>query len=430
LQVKSFKEFKFPYGNTALTARIPRENIACVLERKCAACLADDTAAFLEAIRRPIGSPPLTECISRKDKVVIIVTDNTRACPDDRILPPLLAELEQKLPKENITIIVALGLHAPLSKAELNKKLGKDIVSGYRVLNHDTSKTVNIGTTCRGTPVEVNRLVVEADFRISTGFIEPHFFAGFSGGSKSIAPGVSSPKAIYHNHGYEMIAHPLSRAGILKGNPVHEDIVEQAGMAGLNFIINVLLDDNHRITHVVAGHPVEAHEEGCRIEKGLAGFKVGRKADITVTSNSGAPLDLDLYQTVKGIDNAAMITRRGGAIIIASSCNRGAGPEAFTRLHLSARSPAEVLEKIQSGGLNHLPWQNQRLACAQLIGDIYLVSELDNGMVKDMMMTPVRSIEEGLEKAFLKLGKKAQIAVIPEGHLVLPLGSTESLIEQ
>jgi nickel-dependent lactate racemase len=421
LQVKSFKEFQFPYGDGCISARIPGENIVFVLERKHAAGLEDETTALVEAIRHPIGAPPLIDCVSRKDKVVIIVTDNTRACPDDRILPPILVELEEKVPRENITIIVALGLHAPLSKTELNNKLGRDIVKNYRVLNHDTNATVNIGTTSQGTPVEVNRLVVEADYRISTGFIEPHFFAGFSGGSKSIAPGVSSPKAIYYNHGYDMLEHPLSRAGILKGNPIHEDMVEQAKTAGLNFIVNVLLNESHCITHILAGDPVKAHEEGCRIEKGLAGFKVGHKADITVTSNSGAPLDLDLYQTVKGIDSASIITRKGGAIIIASSCHRGAGPEAFTQMHLSSRSPAEVLQKAKSVHLTHLPWQNQRLAHVQQENDIYLVSELDDKLVKSMMMTPVRSIEEGLEKAFLKLGRKAEIAVIPEGHLVLPV---------
>ena len=416
-----FTEFQFPYGNSVLTARIPSKNIAFVLKRKHARGLADETAALLEAIRHPIDAPPLSDCISGSDKVVVIVTDNTRPCPDDRLLPPLLAELERKLPKENITVIVALGLHSPLSTEELIKKLGRDIVSGYRVLNHDTAETVNIGTTSRGTPVEVNRLVMEADFRISTGFIEPHFFAGFSGGSKSIAPGVSGPKSIYHNHGYEMIEHPLSRAGILQGNPIHEDIVEQARMAGLNFIVNVLLNENKQITHVVAGDPVKAHEKGCQIERGLAGVEVDHKVDITVTTNSGAPLDLDLYQTCKGIDSASLITREGGIIVMASSCNRGAGPETFTQMHLSARSPAEVLQKLKSEGINHLPWQNQRLARVQLNNDIYLVSELDDSLVKDMMMVPVPSIEEGLNRAFQKLGSEAEVAVVPEGHLVLPI---------
>ncbi len=416
-----FTEFKFPYGNSALAARIPSKNIAFVLKRKHARGLADETEALFEAIRYPIDAAPLSDCVSGNDKVVVIVTDNTRPCPEDRLLPPLLAELGRKLPKENITIIVGLGLHAPLSTEELIKKLGKNIVSGYRVLNHDTTETLNIGTTSRGTPVEVNRWVLEADFRISTGFIEPHFFAGFSGGSKSIAPGVSGPKSIYHNHGYEMIEHPLSRAGILQGNPIHEDIVEQAKMAGLNFIVNVLLNESKQITHVVAGDPVKAHEKGCQIEKGLAGVKVDHKVDITVTTNSGAPLDLDLYQTCKGIDSASLITREGGIIVMASSCNHGAGPEAFTQLHLSSRSPAELLQNLQTEGLNHLPWQNQRLARVQLNNDIYLVSELDDSLVKDMMMIPVPSIEEGLNRAFQRLGSEAEVAVVPEGHLVLPL---------
>ena len=416
-----FTEFQFPYGNSALTARIPSENITFVLKRKHARGLADETAVLLEAIRCPIDAPPLSDCISSSDKVVVIVTDNTRACPDDRLLPPLLAEMERKLPRENITIIVGLGLHPPLSTEELIAKLGRDIVSGYRVLNHNTAETVHIGTTSRGTPVEINRLVLEADFRISTGFIEPHFFAGFSGGSKSVAPGVSGPKAIYHNHGYEMIEHPLSRAGILQGNPIHEDIVEQARMAGLNFIVNVLLNESKQITHVVAGDPVKAHEKGCQIERELAGVEVDHQVDITVTTNSGAPLDLDLYQTCKGIDSASLITRDGGIIIIASSCYRGAGPEAFTQLHLSAHSPAEVLQNLKSAGTSHLPWQNQRLAHVQLHNDIYLVSELAHSLVKDMMMVPVPGIEEGLSRAFQRLGSDARVAVIPEGPLVLPL---------
>ncbi len=416
-----FTKFSFPYGDSALTARIPTKNVAFALKRKHARGLLDEQAALLAAIRAPIDSPPLGDCISKEDKVIVIVTDNTRACPDDRLLPPILAELERKLHRENITIMVALGLHAPLTRDELIQKLGKGIVDGYRVLNHDSTDTVNIGITSRGTPVEVNRLVLEADFRISTGFIEPHFFAGFSGGSKSLAPGVSGPKSIHKNHGYEMMEHPLSRAGILQGNPIHEDIVEQAKMAGLDFIVNVLLNDAKKITHVVAGNPVKAHEKGCGIERGLAGAEVDRKVDVTITSNSGAPLDLDLYQTCKGIDNASLITRDGGIIIIASSCNRGAGPEAFTELHKSVGSPADLLKKIASRNLSSLPWQNQRLAHVQLQNDIYLVSELDDGLVKEMMMTPVPGIEEGLKRAFQALGNDAKIAVIPEGHLVLPV---------
>jgi nickel-dependent lactate racemase len=226
-----YTEFKFPYGKTFLTASIPSQKIAMALKRSHAKALGDETEAIRAALRSPIGSRPLVERLNSHDQVTVIVTDNTRACPDNRILPVILAELEQKIARENITIIVALGLHPPLSRAELIEKLGENIVNEYRVVNHDVNQVVRLGTTSRGTPVEVNRRVVEADFRISTGFIEPHFFAGFSGGSKSIMPGVSSAGAILQNHGCKMIEHPLSKAGILQGNPIHEDIVEHAKMA-------------------------------------------------------------------------------------------------------------------------------------------------------------------------------------------------------
>jgi len=414
-------EIELPYEECALTARIPTRNIACVLTRQDAPGLADERQAITQSLRSPIESPPLRDLVKPSDKVMVIATDNTRPCPDDRILPPLLAELESKVPRENITIIVALGLHPPLNKTELAQKLGEGIVADYNVFNHDVNDTVYIGTTSRGTPVDINRRVIEADFRISTGFIEPHFFAGFSGGRKSIAPGVFSVRSAYHNHGYRMVEHPKARAGILKGNPLHEDLVEQAQMAKLNFIVNVLLNKDREITHVVAGHPFQAHEKGCQIEKKIAGVEVPQRADITITTNSGAPLDLDLYQTCKGIDTASQVTRDGGIIIVASSCSAGIGPEAFLELHRSVDSPKEVIRKIKREEPIGVQWENQILARTQLKHDIYLVSSLDDSIVNDMMMTPVSTIEEGLEKAFSVLGKTAEVIVIPEGPLILPL---------
>jgi len=414
-------EIELPCGECALTARIPTRNIVSVLTRQDAPGLADESEAITQSLRSPIASPSLRDLLKPGDKVVVIATDNTRPCPDDRILPPLLAELESKVPQENITIIVALGLHPPLNKDELAIKLGKNILDNYNVVNHDVNDTVYIGTTSRGTPVDINRRVIEADFRISTGFIEPHFFAGFSGGRKSIAPGVFSVRSAYHNHGYQMIEHPRTRAGILKGNPLHEDLVEQAQMARLNFIVNVLLNKNREITHVVAGHPFQAHEKGCEIEREIAGVKVPQRADITITTNSGAPLDLDLYQTCKGIDTAAQITRDGGIIIVASLCGAGIGPEAFLELHRSVDSPKEVIRKIKREEPIGVQWENQILARTQLKQDIYLASSLDAQDVRDMMMMPISTVEEGLEKAFAALGDDAEIIVIPEGPLVLPL---------
>ncbi|MFC1915640.1 nickel-dependent lactate racemase [Chloroflexota bacterium] len=414
-------EINFPYGNSLLEARIPTSSITCILDTQDIKGLANEREVITNSLRAPIGCPALRDCVNKNDKVVVIVTDNTRPCPDDRLLPAILAELEEKVPRKNITIIVAIGLHPPLDEQELVKKLGGDIVENYNVMNHDVKQTVNIGTTTRGTPVDINAKVLEADFRISTGFIEPHFFAGFSGGRKSIAPGVFSVRSAYHNHGYAMIEHPRARTGILKGNPVHEDMVEQARMAKLNFIVNVLLNKKREITHIVAGEPVKAHERGCQIERDIAGVKVAHKVDITITTNNGAPLDLDLYQTCKGIDTASQITRDGGIIIIASACNAGIGPEAFRELHASVSSPKEVLQKIRHKEPIGVQWENQLLARTQLKNDIYLVSGLEDSAVQDMMITPISTIEEGLQKAFEALGNDAEIAVIPEGPLVLPL---------
>lgn len=414
-------EIELPYGDSLLKAKIPTKNIACILETRDVEGLENEREAITSSLRTPIGCPPLSDSVNKNDKVVVIVTDNTRPCPDDRLLPPILAELEEKVPRGNITIIVALGLHPPLDKQELIKKLGRDIIENYNVLNHDVNQTVNIGTTSRGTPVDVNVNVIKADFRISTGFIEPHFFAGFSGGRKSIAPGVFSVRSAYKNHGYKMIEHPLARAGVIKGNPIHEDMVEQARMANLNFIVNVVLNKKREITHVVAGDLIKAHERGCEIERSIAGAKVKHKVDITITTNNGIPLDLDLYQTCKGIDTASQITRDGGVIIATSSCCVGVGPEEFMKLHASVKSPKEVLQKIRREEPMGVQWENQILARAQLKNDIYLMSSLEDSVVQDMMITPIHTIEEGLEKAFKVLGKDAEIAVIPEGPLVLPL---------
>jgi len=415
------KRFELPYGDSTVKVTIPAGNLSFVLDIKEVNSVENESECIINSLRCPIEHLSLRDSLSKGDSVVLIVTDNTRACPDDRLIPSILTELEGKVPRENIAIIVALGLHRPLDREELARLVGKDIVERYNVTNHDPAQTTYLGKTSRGIPVDINTKVVEADFRISTGFIEPHFFAGFSGGRKSIAPGVFSLRSAYKNHSYKMIEDPHSRAGILKGNPIHEDMVEQAKMAKLDFIVNVLLNKKREITHVVAGDPIEAHEKGCEIEREIAEVKVNHKVDITITTNSGVPLDLDLYQTVKGIDNASLITRDGGVIIIASSCSTGVGPEAFRELHASVDSPKEVLQKIKREEPIGVQWQNQILARAQLKNDIYLLSNLEDNVVKDMMIIPIHTMEEGLEKGFEALGDSAEIAVIPEGPLVLPL---------
>ncbi len=415
------RSFALPYGPSTVDVHIPDKNLSFVLEPRYQAGIADECAAVSAALRNPIGTKPLSESVHAGDRVVVIVTDNTRACPDDRLLPPILGELERVVPRDHITIIVALGLHPALSRAALSTMLGADIVSRYAVVNHDPDSVVNIGTTSRGTPVEINPLVVAADFRLSTGFIEPHFFAGFSGGRKSIAPGVFGRRSAFVNHGYRMIADPRARAGTLKGNPIHEDMVEQARLARLDFIVNVLLNERKEITAVFAGEPVAAHEEGCALARRVVGVSAPHMVDITVTSNSGAPLDLDLYQTVKGMDTAASITRDGGIIIIASSCAEGAGPESFIRLHLACSNPIEVMQKIRREEPLGVQWQNQILARIQMRHEVMLRSELDPEIVRGMRLQPVLDLNAAVARAVDRIGPNAQIAVLPQGPLVMPV---------
>ncbi len=415
------ESFQLPYGNRYLTVQIPKRHLRFVLEPRQTAGLRDEYTAVISALRQPIGSRPLAERVRPTDRVVVIVTDNTRACPDDRLLPPILAELEAVVPRQQITIVVALGLHPPLDTAELRQLLGNAIVSNYTVVNHDPSAVVNIGTTTRGTPVNINRLVVEADFRLATGFIEPHFFAGFSGGRKSIAPGVFARESAYVNHGYRMIADPNARAGVLARNPIHEDMVEQARMARLDFIVNVLLNRQKAITAVFAGDLVEAHEAGCRVARETTGVDVPQRVDIVVTTNSGAPLDLDLYQTVKGMDNASVITRDGGIIISASSCSAGAGPDSFVALHRSCANPIDVMQRIRREEPIGVQWQNQILARIQMRNQIMLRSELDPELIGSLWIEPVSDLDAAVSEAIRRIGPRADIAVIPEGPLVLPL---------
>jgi len=413
---------QLPYGHDIINVVLPdRRNGYHILTGRSVPALETPEKAIRKALTKPIGCPGLKNLIKKGDRVILITTDNTRHCPDHIIVPVILDELAEIIPPQNITILVALGLHQPLSQAELVQKLGKSVVDNYEVVNHDPGQTVNLGVTTRGAPVEVNSRVIAADFRISTGFIEPHFFAGFSGGRKSILPGVSSAAAIRHNHGYKMIADPRTRAGILAGNPVHEDMVEQARIAKLDFIVNVLLNSEKRITHVFAGDPFLAHQKGCAEEKRLVEAVLDRPTDITILSNSGAPLDLNFYQTCKAIDTASLITREGGIIIAVSACYNGPGPSAFTALHTDACSPQEVLDKISRCQVVGVSWQNQILARVQLTHRVFLLSRLKDDLVRQMKVTPIHSVEEGLTLALATLGNDADVTVIPEGPLVLPV---------
>lgn len=412
-----------PYGKSTLTVDVPDENLmkaGFTLELR---AVKNVRAEIIESLRKPIGTQPLSSLVGRGKRVAVIVDDYTRPCPDDVLLPPILEELRRAgVRKDDIKIISATGLHAPLPE-KLEEVVGRDVLEEYDVVYHDAeeSEMVSFGRTSRGITVRVNRLVGEADFKISTGLIEPHFFAGFSGGRKSIMPGVSAKESIFGNHGYRMIDDPKARAGILRGNPIYEDAVEHANKAGLNFIINVILNRDKKTGRIVAGDPIKAHEIGVEVDRKIVRVRFERKADVTITTNSGYPLDLDLYQTVKGIDTASTITRKGGYIITASECSNGIGPERFRKTHSEARTPDEVLNTIREEGPFEAQWQNQILARSQKNHKIYLVSSLPSRAVEEFMIEPANSVESAVEEALKKTGRMAKIAVLPEGPTALPI---------
>lgn len=410
-----------PYGNDRLSVEIPESNLVGVLRKGEAEPLDDVYEAVLRSLRSPIGKPPLGELLDQEDEIAIIVDDHTRPCPDDRLLPPLLEGIEESgVKRGDVKIVVAYGLHSPLESDGLVELLGEEIVGDFEIVNHVPDETVNLGVSSRGVPIEVNKEVMDADFRISTGLIEPHFFAGFSGGRKSIMPGVSSRRAIYGNHGYEMIADPHSRPGELEENPIYLDSIEHAERAGLDFILNVTLTEDGQAADVVGGDPIAAHLEGAEAERERALRKIDHEADIVVTTNSGAPLDLDFYQTVKGIYHASLATKKDGIIVVASECADGIGPREFRELHGRGSSPEEVTEIISRKEPIGVQWENQLLAEVQKNYDIYLKSSVDGESLEDFMVNPIDTVEEGLEKGFEKLGEGAEVVVIPSGPMVIP----------
>jgi nickel-dependent lactate racemase len=393
-----------PYGNGLIEAEVPDRNVA---------------VSYSSKKEKPMKKAGIEESVKalnveRGKSVVIITTDITRACPDRELLPLILKRCHNA---KEVKLVVALGLHPAMGRKELSEKLGTAVIERYRVLNHNTEDCVDLGKSSRNNAIEVNREVMDADVKIATGFIEPHFFAGFSGGRKSIMPGVSGRRAVYENHSYRMIDDPRAREGVLEGNPVHEDACEHAERAGLDFIVNVTLNRDREITHVFCGDPFEAHKKGCMSVEEACGMNVKDKADIALTSNGGAPLDMNLYQTVKGIAHASSFVSDAGIIIIASRCDKK-DKESFERLHTSVGSARDVLKFIRKNEPIEDQWENQILARAQLRHRIFLLSDMNKERVKTMGVEPISSIEEGLKKAFEILGSDASIALLPEGPMV------------
>ena len=373
-----------------------------------------------KAVLNPIGSRPLCELAEGKKTCTIIISDHTRPVPSRDILPPMLAELRKGSPDIDVTLLVATGFHRPTTTAELEAKLGEEIAAKEKIVVHDAfdaASNVQIGVLPSGAPLVIDRVAVETDLLISEGFIEPHFFAGFSGGRKSVLPGIAARETVYWNHNADFIADPHARTGILEGNPLHRDMVYAARAAKLRFICNVVINAKHKIVGAFAGDCEQAHIAGTEFLKGLC-LQEKAPADIVITSNNGYPLDQNIYQAVKGMTAGEATCREGGVIVMSAACNDGHGGESFMRTMTQDLTPAQILAAIQATPrAETVPdqWESQILARILSRHHVVLISGTDPELVRAMKMHPATDIPQALELAEKLLGRPGDITVIPEG---------------
>ncbi len=432
------RSIELAYGRNGLTVELPDlgKNLQ-VVEPTFVEGLPDEAAVLVAAMRQPINSRPLREMVTGKYQTIAVVfCDVTRPMPNNRVLPVVLRELEEAgAERKNIVLINATGMHRPNEGAELREMLGDFVCDNYRVINHnafDKSTLDHLGRTSFGADVWVCREYLQADLKILTGFIEPHFFAGFSGGPKMITPGVSGGDTVLHAHNARMIGDPHSVWGEIEENPIHAEIRESAAMAGSDFSLNVTLNKKHQITAVFAGEVFASHREGCEFVRKTAMQRVEQPFDIVITTNSGYPLDQNLYQAVKGMSAAALVVKPGGAIISAAECSDGIpdhGP--FKDILKMRPNPQELLELINSPDFKMFDqWQAQIQAQIQLKARIFFKNSfLSDAKVREAMLEPVLngSIEETVAQLLEEYGPGATICVLPQGPQTVPYLASPAL---
>lgn len=381
---------------------------------------ASETELVEEAMKNPVNSPSLAELAKGKDKVTIIASDHTRPVPSKVIMPFMLSEIRKGNPDADITILIATGCHRGTTKEELVGKFGEEIVNNEKIYIHDCDekeKLRSIGILPSGGECEVNTIALDADLLVAEGFIEPHFFAGYSGGRKSVLPGVAGRKTVLANHCSEFINHPGARTGVLQDNPIHEDMVWAAKKAGLAYIVNVVLNSEKKVIFATAGSPCDAHKKGTDFIAGLCAVKAV-PADIVISTNGGYPLDQNMYQAVKGMTAAEATVKDGGVIIMLASSDDGIGGEHF--YHQLADEPdiAKTMELFLSRDKLHTEpdqWQAQILIRILMNSTVIYVSRMPDDVVAAMHMVPAHTLDEAMKKAMEIKGADATITAIPEG---------------
>ena len=421
------KQIQFPYGKTHLSYAFEEASLAGVLMSEIGNYVpkADPQTLVAKALEAPIGSPSLAELAAGKKNIVIIASDHTRPVPSKVIMPAMLAEIRKGSPEAKITILIATGCHRGTTKQELIDKFGPEIVENEDIYIHDCDereKLINIGTLPSGGECEVNSIAINADLLVSEGFIEPHFFAGFSGGRKSILPGIAGRTTVLANHCSEFVDNVNARTGILENNPIHEDMLWAAKTAKLAFIVNVVLNEEKEVIYAVAGDPQKAHAEGVRFLSDLCGVKAV-EADVVITTNGGYPLDQNMYQAVKGMTAAEATVKEGGVIIMMAQSGDGIGGDHF--YHQLADEPdiRKTMALFLSRGRNQTvpdQWQSQVLLRVLMHANVIYISQMEDSVVRQMHMHPAHSIDEALAMAKKMLEKEdVSIVAIPDGISIM-----------
>lgn len=429
-KVDFMSDIKIPYGNEELQINIKEERfLGCMVSKiEDYKPLKSEWELVKDSLENPIETDRLCDLAKGKQKIVIIASDHTRPVPSKLIAPLMLKEIRKGNPDAEITFLISTGCHRNTTEDELISKFGEEIVKNEKIVIHDCddeSRLVNLGKLPSGGELIINRLAAEADLLVAEGFIEPHFFAGFSGGRKSVLPGIASRKTVIYNHNAQFIAHPCARTGIIENNPIHEDMIYAAKKAKLAFICNVIINSKKEVIYAVSGDVEGAHKAGrdflseqSQVEK--------RTADIVITSNGGFPLDQNIYQAVKGMTAAEATIKNGGVIIMAAKSNDGHGGNVFYETFKKEKN----IQKLMNSFLMTSPhetkidqWQSQIFARVLMKASIVYISDAPDEIVEDLHMIPAHSLEEAIEKADMILAQKkiydAKILVIPDGVSVI-----------
>jgi len=418
------KTFELAYGKKGLRVEFP-EDCTTVIEPRFVPGIDDEATALTTGLRNPVAGRPLKEVAVGARSVAISVCDVTRAIPTRRILPSLLKELDH-LDPARITILIATGTHRASTPAELKQIVGEDILGKFRVIDHDcldASSLADLGTTTRGTPIQLNRNWIESEVRITVGFVEPHFFAGFSGGPKLVAPGLAGLETVLSLHSASLIADPNSTWGVIEENPLHSEIREIAQRTGVTFNLDVSINRKREITGVFCGELFASHRAARERVRETSMQAVDAPFDIVVTTNSGYPLDLNLYQSVKGMSAAARVVKEGGIIICAAECSDGIPDHGcYGEILSQCRSPREVIDLVMAPGYRRQDqWQAQIQAQVQLKADVFVYSDgLSDDQIRRALLKPLRNLEELVRSELDRRGPEARLCVLPEGPQTIP----------